>query len=152
VAGLRAAVKKGAATEIENCGADIVLLQETKCTEFPPEIARIHTYPFKKLCVSKEKKGGYAGVALLSKEKPIKCYMGIGDDRFDGHGRLIHAEFDDFHLITVYVMNSGAGLKNLELRGEWEELIRKKLKKLDKEKPVIYAGDLNVAHEEIGKF
>ncbi|KAI6203541.1 DNA-(apurinic or apyrimidinic site) lyase [Aphelenchoides besseyi] len=149
VAGLRAAVKKGAADAIMNSGADIVLLQETKCTEFPPEIMRLDMYPYKRLCFGKEHKGGYAGVAMLAKEKPLKCKLGIGDERFDNHGRFIHAEYEDFHLLTAYVLNSGAGLKNLSLRKEWDDMVREKMIELDKQKPVIYGGDLNVAHNEI---
>ncbi|KAI6229000.1 DNA-(apurinic or apyrimidinic site) lyase [Aphelenchoides fujianensis] len=148
VAGLRAAVKKDGAKAIADCGADIVVLQETKCEEFPPEVQRLDMYPYKKLFVSKQKKG-YSGVALLAREKPLKCKLGIGDPRFDDQGRLIHVEYETFHLLTAYVMNSSEGLKNLNTRMEYEDLIRQKLVELDAEKPVIYCGDLNVAHEEI---
>ncbi|CAD5205522.1 unnamed protein product [Bursaphelenchus okinawaensis] len=150
VAGLRAVVKrpKKGDEDIAAFDADIVLLQETKCDEFPPEIGRLTEYPYKKLFPSKDKKG-YSGVAFLAKEKPLKMTVGMGDKRFDGQGRYLHAEYEDFHVINVYVPNSGRGLVNLALRHEWEEQIRERLAELDKEKPVIYTGDMNVAHEEI---
>lgn len=151
---------------IENCGADIVFLQETKCDSLPPEIERISAYPFKKLFASKDKKG-HSGVALwvffkclfyevrlfrLSREKPLKFKTGFGDKRFDGQGRFVHAEYEDFHVINTYVPNSGRGLVNLKMRKEWEDVVLEYLKELDKDKPVIYGGDLNVAHNEIGKY
>ncbi|CAD5208329.1 unnamed protein product [Bursaphelenchus xylophilus] len=151
VASLRAVVKppKTGAETIAGFDADIVLLQEVKCNEFPPEIMRLKEYPYKKIYPSKEKKGGYSGVALLAKEAPLKLNLGIGDSRFDDQGRLIHAEYEDFHFVGVYVPNSGRGLVNLKIRHEWEVLLKEKLVELDKDKPVIYCGDLNVAHEEI---
>jgi exodeoxyribonuclease III len=148
VAGLRACVKKNGAQVISDCGADIVFLQETKCNEFPPEIARLSEFPYKKLVDSKVKKG-YAGVGMLSRERPLKFKIGFGDERFDNQGRFVHAEFEEFHVINTYVLNSGAGLVNLPTRKQWEEAVLKKLTELDKEKPVIYSGDLNVAHNEI---
>lgn len=76
----------------------------------------------------------------------------FGDKRFDRAGRLIHAEYEEFHVICVYSPNSGRGLVNLDLRKDWEDQVLEKLVALDKEKPVIYAGDMNVAHNEIGKL
>uniref|UniRef100_A0A914CHS9 exodeoxyribonuclease III n=1 Tax=Acrobeloides nanus TaxID=290746 RepID=A0A914CHS9_9BILA len=148
VAGLNACVKKNGYKVIEESDADIVVLQETKSTEFPAEIQRIAAYPYMKLYASESKKG-YSGVALLSKEKPLNVILGIGDKRFDTTARLIQAEFENFWLLGVYVPNSGRGLVNLALREVWEELILNRLVELDKLKPVCYVGDLNVAHEEI---
>lgn len=90
------------------------------------------------------------GVGFLAKHKPRSFHLGIGDKRFDDQGRYVHAEYEDFHIVGVYVPNSGSGLKNLDLRKEWDELIREKLAELDKTKPVIFTGDLNVAHQELG--
>lgn len=88
----------------------------------------------------------------LSRERPLKWELDFfGNTRFDNQGRLIHAEFEHYHVINVYVPNSGRGLVNLGMRKDWEDGLLEKLKILDKSKPVIYAGDLNVAHEEIGK-
>ena len=145
-------LQKNGASEIEKCGADIVVLQETKCGEWPAEIQRISAYPYKKLCVSKQRGGGYSGVGFLAKEKPIACHFGIGDQRFDDQGRLIHAEYEDFHIVGVYVPNSGEKLKNIDLREEWDALLRAKLVELDSQKPIILVGDLNVAHNKIGLF
>lgn len=116
----------------------------------PAEIDQIAEYPFKRIAVSKEKSGGYAGVALLSKVKPIDVEIGTSHSNFDDHARLITAEFEDFYALGVYVLNSGSKLINLGKRQKWEEIMRAKLKKLDKIKPVIYVGDMNVAHNEIG--
>jgi len=149
VAGLRACVKKGAHTQIAKWDADVVVLQETKCSEFPAEIKSIAEYPYKKLCVSKEKNGGYAGVAMLSREKPISVQCGLDDAKFDDHARFIQAEFDNYYLIGVYVLNSGQKLVNLDKRKQWDALVLKRVTSLDKLKPVIFVGDMNVAHQEI---
>ncbi|TKR95181.1 hypothetical protein L596_009383 [Steinernema carpocapsae] len=144
VAGLRACLKKDGAKVIEESGADIIFLQETKCNEFPEEIANIDAYPYKLLHASKEKSGGYAGVAMLSKFKPIKV------EHAEEDGRLIVAEFEHCYVLGVYVPNSGAKLVNLHTkRRSWEDAMLERLKTLDGKKPVIYTGDMNVAHEEI---
>ncbi|KAK0422479.1 hypothetical protein QR680_007597 [Steinernema hermaphroditum] len=143
VAGLRAVLKKNGAKVIEDCGADIVFLQETKCNEFPDEIAQLAAYPYKLLHAHKEK-SGYAGVAMLSKFKPLKV------EHADEDGRLIIAEFEHCYVLGSYVPNSGRGLVNLTTtRRAWEDWMLEKLKAMDKEKPVVYTGDMNVAHEEI---
>lgn len=150
VAGLRSCVsKKAGHEEILKWDADVVFLQETKCTEFPPEIQRMSEFPYKKLLTSVDKKGGYAGVAMLSKEKPHSVKLGIDHNGFDDHARLIQAEYDNFYLLGVYVPNSGVGLKNLDKRKQWDALMRAKMIELDKVKPVILVGDMNVAHNEI---
>uniref|UniRef100_A0A7E4VZC8 exodeoxyribonuclease III n=1 Tax=Panagrellus redivivus TaxID=6233 RepID=A0A7E4VZC8_PANRE len=147
VAGLRACVKKKFVESVTAEDADVVFLQETKCDVFPPEVLAL-PYPVKHLVPSKVKKG-HAGVAMLSREKPIAVNFGFGEKKFDDMGRWIHAEFDKFHIIGTYVINSGDKLQNLPTRHEWEEHVAAKLTELDKEKPVIYTGDLNVAHNEI---
>jgi len=149
VSGLRACVKKDGAGSIEESGADIIFLQETKCSEWPPEIQRLQDYGYKKLLVSKQSNGGYAGVGLLAREKPLKVEEGLTDSGFEDHARMITAEYENCFIVGVYVPNSGVGLVNLAKRHVWEEKMRAKLKELDKKKPVILVGDLNVAHEEI---
>jgi exodeoxyribonuclease III len=147
VAGLRACIKKKCVENLQKCDADIIFLQETKCEAFPDEVAAL-PYPFKYLVPSKVKKG-HAGVAMLTREKPLKITYGFGEQKFDDQGRWIHAEYENFHVIGTYVINSGDKLQNLPARHEWESHVLSKLTELDKEKPVIYTGDLNVAHEEI---
>ncbi|CAB3408376.1 unnamed protein product [Caenorhabditis bovis] len=149
VAGLRACVKKNDFSEILAEKPDILFLGETKCKEWPPEIEEIFKEYKKTLVVSKEKSGGYAGVGMLTKVAPIKISQGIGEEEFDTAGRLVVAEFAQFFFVGAYVPNSGAKLVALEKRGRWESLLTKKLKELDAQKPVIYGGDLNVAHNEI---
>ena len=101
-------LQKGGHKQIAESGADIVILQETKCAEFPNEINALDEYIFKRLIVSKENGGGYAGVAMLSKEKPTKVETDIGDEEFDRKGgRFIQAEFPTFNFIGLYVINSG---------------------------------------------
>ncbi|KJH42524.1 exodeoxyribonuclease III [Dictyocaulus viviparus] len=149
VAGLRACCKKRGHESILSESADVIFLGEIKCSEWPVDLEKDFKDYSRTLVTSKEKKGGYAGVALLSKTKPMKVWKGIGDSAFDNEGRLITAEFQNFYFIGAYVPNSGRGLINLEKRGKWEQLILNKIKELDQKKPVIYAGDLNVAHNEI---
>lgn len=89
---------------------------------------------------------------MLSKVAPINYEIGLKNPEFDNHGRLITAEFNNFYIIGVYVLNSGQKLVNLEKRKKWEEAILVKLMTLDKLKPVIYVGDFNVSHQEIGIY
>ena len=94
-------------------------------------------------------KKGYSGTAVFSKKKPISVSYGIGVEEHDHEGRVITLEFDSFYFITVYVPNSQDGLKRLDYRMCWEDDFLDYIRKLDEKKPVIYCGDLNVAHEEI---
>uniref|UniRef100_A0A1I7TU92 DNA repair nuclease/redox regulator APEX1 n=2 Tax=Caenorhabditis tropicalis TaxID=1561998 RepID=A0A1I7TU92_9PELO len=149
VAGLRACVKKNDFSELLAEKPDIVFLGETKCKEWPPEVEEKFKDYTKTLVVSTEKNGGYAGVGMLSKTAPLKVEKGIGDPDFDSAGRLITAEFSQFYFMGAYVPNSGAKLVNLEKRGKWEKLLMTKIKEMTEKKPVIYGGDLNVAHNEI---
>nr|CAD2151107.1 unnamed protein product [Meloidogyne enterolobii] len=148
VAGLRANVKKNGHVKIKESDADIVSLQETKCPELPSEIEALDEYCFKKLAKS-TKNLGHAGVAMLAKEMPINVTVGLGNKDFDEFGRYIEAEYKNFFFISVYVPNSGAGLVNLPARGRWDQLFLTRVIDLDKRKPVIIAGDMNVAHQEI---
>lgn len=147
VAGLKAWLKKSGLEFIKHENPDILCLQETKCSEkkLPPEakVDGYHTY-----WLSGEKEG-YAGVALLSKTKPIEVKYGLEKPELDNDGRVITAEFDKFFVVNVYVPNAGQGLKTLPRRLEWDPVFRAHLKSLDEKKPVILCGDLNVAHNEI---
>ena len=94
-------------------------------------------------------KKGYSGTALFTKEEPLSVTYGLGIEEHDKEGRVITAEFADFYFITVYVPNSQDELKRLDYRMKWEDDFLQYVKKLEKKKPVIYCGDLNVAHKEI---
>lgn len=106
-------------------------------------------FPKQYWCFNTEK-GGYSGVAILSKFKPISFSVGFGKNNFDSQGRILTVEFEDFFLISTYVMNSGSGLKNLKARIEkWDVEFKKYVAKLKAQKMTIIIGDLNVAHQEI---
>ncbi|CAI4230931.1 unnamed protein product [Auanema sp. JU1783] len=149
VAGLRAIAKRNSQKEFNKEKADVIFLSETKCKEWPVELESDFKGYHKTLVNSTVKNGGYAGVAVLSKVKPIKIWKGIDSDNFDNEGRMVTVEFPNFFFIGCYVPNSGRGLVNLDKRENWEKLFMERIKELDKKKPVIYAGDLNVAHNEI---
>mgnify|MGYP003301928702 CR=1 FL=1 len=95
------------------------------------------------------KKKGYSGTAVFSKIEPLKVTYGIGDDLIDDEGRVITLEYDSFFLVNAYVPNAQPELKRIDFRTKYEDLLLTYLKKLDKKKPIIYCGDLNVAHNEI---
>ena len=145
VNGLRACMQKGFEDFFKNIDADVVCLQETKLQEgqidFTPEgYFGYWNYAEKK---------GYSGTAVFTKEKPLNVTLGLGVEEHDHEGRVITAEYKDFYLICVYVPNSQRELTRLDYRMTWEDAFRDYVKKLDQKKPVIWCGDLNVAHEEI---
>ena len=148
VNGVRAAVKKGLISKIYEMDPDILCLQETKAQdeqvlEALEELNGYHIYPN-----SAERKG-YAGTAILSKEEPLNVEMGMGVKEHDTEGRIIAAEFPEFFVVTTYVPNSGQGLVRLDYRTKWDKDFLKFLRKLEKSKPVVLCGDLNVCHKEI---
>ena len=145
VNGIRACLNKGFKEFFEYEKADIFCIQETKCQEEQVELEfeNYHSY-----WNSAEKKG-YSGTAIFTKIKPIKVTKGIGIEEHDKEGRIITLEFDNFYLINNYTPNSKRELERLGYRQIWEDEIRKYLLKLNKKKPVIMCGDLNVAHKEI---
>ena len=145
VNGLRACVQKGFLEYFKEADADIFCLQETKMQpgQLELELPGYHQY-----WNSAEKKG-YSGTAVFTRKEPLQVTYGIGVEEHDHEGRVITAEYEEFFLITVYVPNSQRELTRLEYRMQWEEAFLKYLKKLEEKKPVIYCGDLNVAHQEI---
>ena len=147
VNGIRAALKKGLAEFIVAEQPDIVCLQETKATAedvtVPAALAE-----FTPLWNSAEKKG-YAGTAIFTKPKPLVVTCGIGTAEHDREGRVITAEYADFFLVNVYVPNSKRELTRLPYRQQWDRDFLAYLKRLEATKPVIFCGDLNVAHTEI---
>lgn len=148
VNGLRAVMKKDFEQSVNDMQPDILCLQETKAQEDQVEVALEQFDEFYIYANSAEKKG-YASTALLTKTKPTNVRNDIGVKEHDNEGRVITAEYDDFYLVTAYVPNSGRGLVRHEYRGKWDKAFRRFLKDLDKHKPVILCGDLNVAHQPI---
>lgn len=146
VSGLRAWLQKGGNEYMTQERPDIICLQETKCkTEDIPETAHLWGYHPYWLGF-----GGYAGVATYSRQMPINVTYGIGDEELDEEPRLMTLEYEKFFLINVYVPNSGRKLVTLPKRLRWNKLFHLYVLLLDKKKPVIICGDLNVAHAEIG--
>ena len=145
VNGIRACVNKGFKDFFKEIDADIFCIQETKCQ---PEQIELEFEGYKSYYNSAERKG-YSGTAIYTKIPPINVFYGIGIDEHDKEGRVITLEFEDFYFITVYTPNSQSELKRLNYRMKWEDDFKKYLKELDKKKPVIVCGDLNVAHKEI---
>ena len=145
VNGLRACLTKGFADYFASCGADAFCLQETKMqpgqADFAPE-------GYAQYWNSAEKKG-YSGTAIFTRKQPLSVQMGIGVEEHDHEGRVIALEFDRFFLVTVYTPNSQRGLTRLEYRMTWEDAFADYLCGLDKQKPVVVCGDMNVAHNEI---
>lgn len=145
VNGLRAAINKGFNDFFSKIDADIFCLQETKMQEGQ---ADIETEKYFKYWNYAEKKG-YSGTAIFTKIKPQNVTYGLGIEEHDKEGRIITLEFEKFYLVNCYTPNSKRELERLEYRMIWEDEVRKYLKKLNETKPVIYCGDLNVAHKEI---
>ena len=145
VNGLRAVLNKGFIDFFKEIDADIFCLQETKMQEGQVELILEGYYKYWNSAVKK----GYSGTAIFTKEKPISVSYGIGIEEHDQEGRIITLEFDKFYMVNCYTPNSKRELERLDYRMVWEDEIRKYLLSLDKKKPVIYCGDLNVAHEEI---
>lgn len=144
VNGFRACLKKGFSDFFETSDADIFCIQETKMqpdqADFSPEGYHIYFHSAEKL--------GYSGTAVFSKKKPLNVLYGINGNHTD-EGRVITCEYENFYFVCCYVPNAQEGLKRIDYRMEFEDDMREYLSELDKKKPVIYCGDLNVAHNEI---
>ena len=145
VNGLRACMQKGFMDFFETSDSDFFCLQETKLQAGQieldlPDYCQYWNYAEKK---------GYSGTAIFTKIEPINVFYGIGIEEHDQEGRVITLEFDKFYLVNCYTPNAKRELERLDYRMVWEDEFRKYLSKLDKEKPVILCGDLNVAHKEI---
>lgn len=145
VNGIRACLNKGFEDFLKKTNADIFCIQETKCQEGQIELNFDGYYSYWN---SAEKKG-YSGTAVFTKVKPISVKYGIGIEEHDKEGRVITLEFEDFFLVNIYTPNSKRELERLAYRQIWEDEIRKYLIRLNRAKPVVMCGDLNVAHEEI---
>ena len=145
VNGIRACVNKGFKDFFETINADIFCIQETKCQ---PEQIDLNFEGYHAYWNSAERKG-YSGTAIFTKKEPISVIYGIGIEEHDKEGRVITLEFNDFYMVDIYTPNAKRGLERLDYRQVWEDEIRNYLVNLNKIKPVIMCGDLNVAHEEI---
>uniref|UniRef100_A0A2C9JNN8 DNA-(apurinic or apyrimidinic site) endonuclease n=1 Tax=Biomphalaria glabrata TaxID=6526 RepID=A0A2C9JNN8_BIOGL len=148
VNGLRAWLEKDGLEYVKAENPDVFCVQETKCDISKiPDDAKLEGYSNHWLSGDTE---GYSGVGIYYRTKPTKVTEGIGDKEHDKEGRVITAEFDKFYLVNTYIPNSGRGLPRLDYRTqEWDQAFRNYLKSLDKKKPVVWCGDLNVAHKEI---
>ena len=145
VNGIRACINKGFTEAFESLDADIFCVQETKVQEgqvdFAPE--GYHCY------WNYAEKKGYSGVAVFSKEEPVSVAYGMNEAYYDTEGRVLTLEYDNFFFVGCYTPNAQDGLKRLDFRMQWEDKFRSYLLNLNESKPVVFCGDLNVAHEEI---
>ena len=145
VNGLRACLNKGFLDFFHSVDADMVCLQETKLQPHQIEL----DLPGYQLFWNSAEKKGYSGTALFTRVPPLAVTYGMGLEEHDHEGRLITAEFTDFYLVCCYTPNAQEGLARIDYRMRWEDDFRAYLTELDRAKPVILCGDLNVAHQEI---
>ena len=145
VNGLRACMGKGFLDFFNGVGADAVCLQETK---MQPHQLELELPGYAQFWNSAEKKG-YSGTAIFTKHQPLAVTYGIGMPEHDTEGRVITCEYEHFYLVTVYTPNAQQGLARIDYRMAWEDAFRDYLLELDRVKPVIVCGDMNVAHNEI---
>ena len=145
VNGLRAVVTKGFSDIFRDLDADFFCLQETKLQEGQIDLSFDGYESYWNYAERK----GYSGTAIFTKHTPLSVSYGIGIEEHDREGRVITLEYPDFYLVTVYTPNSQNELKRLDYRMQWEDDFLSYIKRLDKQKPVIFCGDLNVAHQEI---
>ena len=145
VAGIRACLKKGLEEFFCDTHCDIFCMQEVKANEeqfdFRPEGYHMYLYP--------AKRKGYSGTLIYTRVEPISVRYGIGDREYDDEGRNITLEFKDFYLVNCYVPNVKRDLSRMESRMRYEDLFLAYIKKLEEDKPVVFCGDMNVAHQEI---
>lgn len=145
VNGLRACMNKGFMDFFESVNADIFCLQETKLQQGQIDFSPENYYCYWNYADKK----GYSGTAAFSKIKPLSVEYGMGIDVHDHEGRVITLEFENFYFVTVYVPNSKRELERLDYRMQWEDDFREYINSLNNSKPVVFCGDLNVAHKEI---
>ncbi|HPM88647.1 MAG TPA: exodeoxyribonuclease III [Bacteroidales bacterium] len=146
--GIRAITKKSFFTDLERLDAEIICLQETKANDEQVREALV-SLDGSNLYTNSAERPGYSGTAVISKIKPLNVIKNTGIKEFDSEGRVLCLEFDWFFLVNVYVPNSGSELARLAYRQEWDKTFLGYLKGLEKIKPVVVCGDLNVAHKAI---
>jgi len=147
VNGIRAALQKGFDDFVREHEPDVLLLQEVKAT--PDQVDGAFENDGWRVHWNAAEKKGYSGVAILSRTPPLSERAGMGMEEHDGEGRVLTVEFEDFYVVNVYTPNAQNELKRLPYRLKWNEAFLDFVKGLEREKPVIFAGDLNVAHREI---
>lgn len=148
VNGIRAALRKGFLDQLDLLRADILCLQETKAEQ--AQLSAVSWQDDYHQFWNSARKKGYSGTAVFTKIEPINVSMGLGIDEHDQEGRVINLEYEDFFLVNVYVPNSQNELRRLDYRTQkWDFAFRRHVDHLQKIKPVIFGGDLNVAHREI---
>ncbi|MBO4289502.1 MAG: exodeoxyribonuclease III [Lachnospiraceae bacterium] len=145
VNGLRACAQKGFEETFSELDADLFCLQETKLQEGQIDMA----FPGYRSFWNYAEKKGYSGTAIFTRREPLDVLYGIGAEEHDHEGRVIALEFPDYYFLTCYTPNAQEELKRLDYRMEWEDAFLAYLKRLEEKKPVIFCGDLNVAHQEI---
>jgi len=145
VNGIRACVRKGFMDYFKEADADIFCIQESKCQEGQVDLPLDGYYQYWNYALRK----GYSGTAVFTKKEPLTVRYGVGDEETEDEGRIITLEYEAFYLVNVYTPNAKRDLSRLDDRLQWEDKLYLYLKELDAEKPVIYCGDLNVAHHEI---
>lgn len=145
VNGLRAAQKKGFEESVLALNADCICLQETKLQEGQIDLV----LPGYESYWSYAEKKGYSGTAVFSRRQPLSVRHNLGIEEHDQEGRVVTLEFEDHYLVCVYTPNAQDGLRRIDYRMRWEDAFREYLRELDRSKPVIACGDMNVAHEEI---
>ena len=147
VNGLRAVLSKGLAEKIDVLGADVLCLQEIKAR--PDQVSDLWLASWPHSLWNPAERPGYSGVLILSRKEPLSTTTGMGLPEHDSEGRVATMEFADFYLVNCYTPNSQNELARLPYRMEWDAAFRNYVKGLAQRKPVIFCGDLNVAHEEI---
>lgn len=145
VNGIRACQRKGFEDFLASAGPDAICLQEVKAHA---EQVNLNTDGYH-VFWNAAKKPGYSGTAILTREKPLGAVCGIGAAEHGNEGRVLTLEYPDYHLVNVYTPNAQHGLTRLDYRMEWDAAFLAHMKKLEKKKPVVFCGDLNVAHREI---
>ena len=145
VNGLRACVEKGFLDYFHEVDADVFCIQESKLQEGQIDLSLPGYYQYWNYAIKK----GYSGTALFTKEEPLSVTYGMGIEEHDQEGRIITAEFPEYYVVTCYTPNSQNELARLPYRMTWEDAFMAYLKGLEEKKPVIFCGDLNVAHKEI---
>jgi exodeoxyribonuclease-3 len=145
VNGLRAILKKGFVEFVQRTQPDVLCLQEVRAT---PEQVQLEL-PGYEMHWNPAERAGYSGVAVLTKVRPVEARRGMGVAAHDSEGRVLVVEYPDYQLVNVYTPNSQRGLTRLDYRMEWDQAFLAFVRKLQQRKPVVFAGDLNVAHQEI---
>lgn len=145
VNGIRACLKKGFIDYFNEMDADIFCIQESKCSEGQVDLDLPGYHQYWNYAIKK----GYSGTAIFTKEEALEVTYGLGLEEHDREGRVITLEFKDFYMVTCYTPNAKRDLLRLDYRMVWEDAFRTHLQDLDKKKPVVVCGDLNVAHKEI---